>query len=508
MAAERAPWLGRWEWSLLALLFLLGAGIRLQLVTADYFSDEPMSYALSRHGFTPPANVRDVDGVGTWHYPRSWFLERPGFYVGMMPAAWISFTAYRVEYILVAALLAPLGAALLRAAQVRPVFAYPVGLVVATHPLFVLWGTITHMDTPMTVCLAGGFLANLRARHRLAGGLFTLAVWTKETAMPFLVIVLLGQLALDAWRTRRVPWPLRLDGERSALAAGIVCGFIPFIVAQEMWFGLPGEHAVARTKDILDGAFLVLWILPLIVLGLVWTRTRMIAVWALALPAFYLVLHWLFDWNVREWYLIGSSFFSLVAVGATLDEAWTRARRLRPTFGAAPAAVGVAVMVLMAAMIVQPDGNDKRRVANPLTRWVAPSLEQTLAQQHVRDLPGRALLAALREAHPRHVLLIDVHYAFSMHPIPTFTDQVRVIHTFELHGDYNLTRTVVQAAESFANLTVMQKLESPQNQAFRRVYADCVVKDDPHFVFMDIRACPGRLDALYGQLAFTEAPSA
>src|SRR5688572_25228566 len=110
------------EWIGLALVFLLAFGTRAEMLHSDYFSDEPMSFALSRHIFTPPEETRDIDGVGTWHYPRSWYLERPGFYLLMTPAGLISFTAYRFEYILIAAMLAPIGIRLLRAYDVRPAF--------------------------------------------------------------------------------------------------------------------------------------------------------------------------------------------------------------------------------------------------------------------------------------------------------------------------------------------------------------------------------------------------
>jgi hypothetical protein len=215
----------------LALLFVVAFGTRAEMLNSDYFSDEPMSFALSRHVFTPPEQVRDIDGVGTWHYPRSWYLERPGFYLLLTPAGLISFTAYRMEYILIAALLAPLGARLLRSYDVRPAFAYAAGLGVAIHPDFVQWGAITHMDTPMTVALAGGFLANRLGHHRWAAFLFMWAVWTKQTAMPFLLFVLFIELAIDAARTRRLPWPIRFDPRTSALFTGILLGFIPFLLA-------------------------------------------------------------------------------------------------------------------------------------------------------------------------------------------------------------------------------------------------------------------------------------
>lgn len=495
--ADAGSRLNRWDGLAILGSYVLAAAVRLPLFNADHFSDEPISYYFSLLAAAPPENLHGIDGSPWPFYPSSWFFERPAFYILLAPGALTSFDAYRILFILLSSTLPPLAFVLVRQHGGPVLVASLAAATIALHPQFVTWGTIVHMDSLMTVLLAAALYFGPR-RTPLAGGLLLLtAVWVKEVAIAFVAFLFAIELVRQ-WRRSRRLRPLTLDRWSAALLAILVLGLMPFHIAQEMGFGIPGQTGAGQGPWLFDHLFLSIFLLPPILLGLRWRRTRETALWALSFPFLFLALHLVTGQVIREWYLVAPAFFSVVAASSSLSEFHRRANR-RPSTMARWFAPAASALVLLAPVLetTQGVGPDTALFLNPASRTVEPSLASELAFQSSRNPANHEVLERLDATTDlRLLVLVDVHYAFHYHPMPEYAHEVRVVYTSWLVGQDGVVDDTAAAVENAAVLTVVQTSTAGPNEAFRSVYADCKTFDNYWFVFIEGNACSGRVETL------------
>ncbi len=487
--------------------FALALWLRLQLLNMMPFSDEGITYYFARRWTAAPTFLRDPAGVPTGLHPWWWFAERPGFYALMTPASWISFEAYRFFYALIASLLPLLAIALLRDRGASPWIAYAAGAVVAVHQQFLVWGAIVHMDTPMTVALAAAVLAANRQRHLLAGGFSLAAIWIKEYALVFVGMFLLIHLATEWRRTRKMPWPLLADRMAATYLVVLSLGVLPFLLASEMGIGLPGGPDIRYTELLFDRLFLIIYLAPLVVLGLVFPRTRAWSAFTLAFIGLLLLLHVGFDRAVREWYRVAPAFWSVVTSLLVIDEGRRRlAGRFHVAWQAAPALAATLILGLVTVQIAADDSPSKREWIVPVSHWEDWSLRESIRHEMGRDANLREALTWLPDGRLHAIFAPDMPYASRYYPLSERAEQVRFAESHHVALNFDLLRIWVTGIEE-SEVTLMLLRDTPPNHAIREVYRDCVRHENAEYVYIEGPSCPGRFEELKANLLAREKGS-
>jgi hypothetical protein len=491
---QRGPPLSTWlrdRWMLVLLASAIVAfAARWPLVHVPIYGDEAGMFYFSRHLHQDAQNVHEFDS-GQALQTAMFFWHRPLFRLLFAPGAWISFHAYRVEFIAFSALLAPLTLMLLQTLAVRRWLILVGGTAAAAYPLFVHWSSIAFPDTPMLVAFVGALLAHERRRTSLAAALFVASLWFKETAIVGLgAFLVLHMVSLVRSGARRWRASLR-DPILAKYGAASILGLLPLAVYMVLGGHRPGWSSGINGRE-LPGALLPsLWVLPLIVVGLRWARTRFYAIVALAYMCFYLALTWVLHTWVQDWYQVQPVFLGLVAALLVLDEIL---RRVAETGARRTFASAVVILVIAIQIFVPASWPLKQAATNPWGHPAQPSLAETYRRDHYFDAVAD-LEAHLGGTDHRAVFTIDLPLFYVLYPLAENSADVRWSYT-----DHNFTRRTEIARytnlmDGTANVTVLQtsKTDHPLNIALRTAYSDCVDYRNSDFVLMHGQRCPGRL---------------
>lgn len=492
--SRRAVWL---DWTIAAVLYALALVPRLAMRTAPPYGDEGLHFTVAKYWTQAPPNFHDVYGQNWWHAGYD-FFQRPAFYVLFHPAALHSFHAFRLQHILLASLLPAVAWGLLRSHRIGRLAATGAGIALALGPPFVTWGSLVLMDTLMAILFLGGLWAHQAGRSWLAGALFLLSIWTKETAV-FGVVALLAWTWWEQARRRHVPlWPLQLDPPQSILLVTSVLGVLPIIIAMSMGLRTPGGAAAVMPVKTLELVFGSSWLLPVLVLGIVLRASRTLAAWALGACLFFVALN-LSGRAVEAWYAMPTAALAVCGTAATASAAW----RLRPRGAAGPFALGIGVVLLTGTAVALPESNLKERMVHPLSADPAPSLADSIHYEtaiRAHDLAHVASYVADRA--PARLLLYDVFYGFAY--VPFVADHRVVLGASSQLRDIwpQPYGPLVKAIEDNSTLSVFEALPTPLNEALRAVYSSCMVlQDGPYQVYEGWR-CPGRLSELEARLPY------
>lgn len=467
--------------------------LRLVLWQTAQFGDEAHHYYVTRTFGAPVANVDNPDRL-------DWlFWWRPLFSLLLLPGALLGFSAFRLLFILIASLLPLFALLILRDLRVRAWIAYAAAGIVALHPYFLLWGYRVFPDALMSVAFAGALWCHVRGRPLLAGLLALASVWIKEVAIYGVVFLFLAV----TWQTLRnrefAVWPLRLTKSQTAFALAGILGPLPSTYAAFVLKGhAPGWSQGGDPLALVDRLFLLAWLLPLVLLGMAWKRTRFFALLALVFPAFYAGYRLAFDGGINVWYYLLPSFLALIAAAFALDEWWSRARaprnRLRP--GPARSATVFLALVLTIHIFFPLSFPAKGRITMPFTGLADAPIDQVIYDELHRghDLPD--VVDRLSDAHWKNVLLIDPEWFVVYYPFADEAAKHAGVVGRLFTGFDKDTAFYAVAVEQRATVTIIAKHPFPGNLALRTVYLDCLFHENPTYFVVDGMRCSGRADAL------------
>jgi hypothetical protein len=477
----------RRSWAVPALLFAAAAALRLWLAGSPLYGDEAAHYYIARHLGAPPANIYHADLL-----PSQLFAARPAFFLLLAPGAQLGFTGFRVEHALLSSLLPVLAWALLRQLGARPMAAGAAGAVLALHPWMAVWGSRVFPDSLMACFVLAGLLAHAKGRPLVAGLLLAAAVWTKETG----VVALAAVGAWSLWKAVRSRaaglWPLRLDRACTAyLAAGLLAAAPLLFSLTVLGARMPGWATTPMAWADLDHALLSAWLLPPLLLGLLWPRTRTWSALGLAFPAFYLLYSAGLGRGVSIWYFVASSALAAVAAFLALDEGARRARQAAPATAWRWAPAGTALLLLAPLALA---GGAAAHVAAPAAGVPVASYRDLAPMANARD-PVREAARFVQGA--QNVFVADAGWFYVLYPFSEATAHLGYAYT-EFHDDL---ASWTKAIEQEADWTVVEVHDLPFNAAIRDVYHDCVRHADEAYVVIEGRACAGRDAQLRAALA-------
>lgn len=487
------PW-SRWVWlGTAAALFTLAFAMKVPLLEAPPYGDEHLHFVVAADPAQPTPDTVDVWG-NPFGVSDSLFWQRPAFYAAFMAPAHAGFDATRIVHALVASVLAPLGAWLLRVHGVSWPACLLAGVALAITPAFVVWGTYLLMDTLMTVVLLAMLVARRLRRFGFVAVLATIAVWTKETAYAVVVVLFAIDLVRALRNGRASLYPLRLEPAEASLAWPLVLGPIPLVIALGKGLPAPGGAAEGSTLHLLQLVLPTVWVVPVLVVGLWWRRSRFLCAAGLAGAAAFLLLH-AAGRGVQVWYAIPALAFAILGTASAADAA-VRAARGSPwprQAGAALAALLAVGVVLGAATL--PHG-PMREGLYPLSAMSPhPLLDMYEFETTLRDQDlERALADIPLQQHP-DVLVMQNNWPLPFIPL-------RAAAT--LYVDLPYFRSMVgfdsdALAARIENATTYALLgggNEPIQLAIREVYADCILATHGDWLVIQGAMCADRGEAL------------
>lgn len=489
--AHPLAWL---DWALLGALYLVAFAFRWLLQDAQPYTAEATHFFVARDLWDSTSNIRYL-GPNSAYEDYSWFFwQRPFLSLAFWPAAQVSFDAYRLQHIVVAATVPPLGAWLLLSLGVQRAWAIPAAALLSFHPLLLPWGVLVLPDTTVLALTLGALLAAHHGRAATTAALLLTASWIKEIAF----VTTLVLLVLALWRGadgRRPSWkPTRVDRFALWLAPAVPLAFLPLWVSLQVPGGLfPGLRPGGDEGLMLDTLWLLPYLAPLPLLGLAFAPTRRLALVALAWPVFFLTYHYALDRAIESWYNVIPGSLTVLGSAAGLH-ALARRRPARPTWTLpVGAALGVAALGLLVAQAILPDTSEaKRDVATPWSGLGAWSLGQTLEAERSR---GDDLAAAIAVPGPddRDVWVTqDVDWSLVMYPV---SDQARVVakvYSMTEGVTEDLLRQWADGIENQWDVTlVYHRPDIPANVATRAAYAECSTAVGQYTV-IEADRCRGR----------------
>lgn len=477
----------------LVALWAFAFAVRWPLHDAHPYTAEAAHYVVARRLWleTPAgANLyNDLQGDLSFL-----FWQRPLFSLLLAPGAWVSFGAYRALHIGVSSLVPVLAVALLRSLGVRPWLAWPVGAVLAVHPMIVPWGVLVLPDSLMATLVLAGLLAAHRGRPLATGALLLAACWTKEVA----IVAVLPLLALSLWRDpdgepRRL-WPVRLGRFPTALAATAILAFAPLLFSLSRPGALfPGWGRGGDGEVLLEALFLTVWLAPFALLALRFAASRRLALVSLAWSAFFLAYYFLLGRAIEAWYTVLPGTLSLMAAAAGLSGAW--AAWGRPARLAVPV-VALLLLAVLGLQVAAPETSGlKQAVVTPFSGRGQWSLAQATDYEDHREAGLHEALALL-EPTDRRLLTVDVDWSFVAYPIQGRADVVYVqdsAGTLFWRLDLGI---LADGIETRTDAVLVRKNDQAVNRAVREVYADCVTHDNPDYTLLRGGGCLGRADEL------------
>ncbi|MEK6975986.1 MAG: hypothetical protein AABY18_06560 [Candidatus Thermoplasmatota archaeon] len=473
-------------------LAVLAFALKWPLLHTVPYGDEHTHFALARDHEDPTPGYRDVWGNPNG-VPLATFWQRPAFYVAFHIPATFGFDEFRITQALVASLLAPLGAALVRAHGGSRVAAAGAGIALAVGPPFVLWGAYAFMDVLMMVAFLAFLLARHARRWRTSAALAILAVWTKETAYAGLVVL----FAIDLVRTMRAGraslYPLSLGEREASLAWAIVIAPLPLAWAIAGGLLPPGGVAYGNLADIVGLLLPSIWLLPLLALGLAFPRSRFLSAAGVASFLAFVVLH-LSGRAVESWYAVPSLVFGILGCASAADALVRAATSRGLGLRIASVGPGLAAFALCLAFAFLPAGK-ARDAMDPLGE---PSANLDEVYHYETQVRGQDLVAALAEVPlDRHV---DVLMAQNGWPLPWVQLESAGTVYLDFAGFRGTVGFSVHAlAERIENATTWTLVgpgQDPMQKAIPDVYGDCHVATHGDWKVFYGATCAGREEDL------------
>ncbi len=471
-----------------AILFLTAMALRAPLVDEPPTTWEPLHYTIAHDLGQEDPRVTSFFEWGTVDFgPLFW--NNLGFYLVTAGPAQISFEATRILMVLVSSAIAPIGYWTLRAHGVRSVYAVAAGLLLATHHTMSVWGSTISPTTTATTWLACALLFDARGRPRPAAAFLALALLSDRLvivpAIALVVQALVNARALAGGRG----WPDRLDERASLYLTAFVAGAVPLSFAGARVFSLSG---LWTPTQIIGTAVLAWPLLPLILLGLAWTRTRWSSALAASQIAFLVLARHVFERSAGEGQFQAAAMLSVLAAAVAIDEADVRLSASRPVFAAATWRAGALALLILAGAttfgVLPPD--------LPLATSAGPG-DREEALQWVRAQGTDLADAGRAAADPSFTRLVvaDVpwwHVYYPFLPRPGFEHMATGLS--DLPVDINLWNASI---EREGTVLVLGPSGSPLNAALRATYADCSIHKNPSYEIFDGGRCIGRGERLH-----------
>lgn len=483
-----------WEWAPLAFAYLLAVLVRWSILDAQPYTAEAAHYAMSLHLWD------GVDNVGSLFLDIepddfSWFFwQRPLLCLLYWPAAQFGFEAYRAAHILVAGTVPVLAAVLLRHLGTHPALAHGSALVLCVHPVLVPWGTLVLPDTTVAAFTLAGLIAAHDGRPWATAGLLLAGSWVKEVGF----VTALSLAVLAAWRgadgRRSSLRPLHVDRFAVLLFAVAALSFLPLFVSLYVFPGaMPGFRIGGDMQATLERLFLLLWLAPLPVIGLLLPRVRRLALVALAWPAFFIVYHVATGKAIEVWYNVVPATLILVAAAATLSH---QPRAGGPVQRWTPAVASVLFAGLLMVQVAVPQGTAwNAAVATPLDRTGQWDLRQALEYEHVRDDDFAAALDSIPDDPSATWLALNLDYSLVMHPMAGRARHVFKDFTVEWDAPDESMHWWADAVENRSQATILAASDDSTNHALREAYARCAATFGQYTVILP-DPCRGSQDAL------------
>lgn len=462
----------RREGPLLAAAAALAFAVRWTIRDAHPYTAEAAHYALSRNLW------RGVDNVGSL-FPDvvpddfSWFFwQRPLLCLLYWPAAQLGFEAYRAAHIAVAAAVPVLATLLLRQLGTRPAFAYSAAGLLAVHPVLVPWGVLVLPDTTVAAFALGGLLAAHAGRPWATAGLLLAGSWVKEVNAVTAAALLGLALWRDADGRRSGLWPLRLGRFATLLLPVVALSFLPLAVSLALPYGTaPGFRIGGTVSEALERLFLVAWLAPVPMAGLLVPRARRLCAVALAWPAFFLAYHLVTGKAVEIWYHVIPATLTLCAAAATLSRLAEDRPRLR-RLATSAASVGFAALLLVQVAVPQASPLNQA-VATPLTGTGQWNLREALHAEEVRDDELAAALALIPAERRGAWLALNFDYSLAMHPLATTAGFVYKDFTLEWEMTDEALLWWADAVENRTDATLLGSTPDSLSRALVQAYAPC-----------------------------------
>ena len=469
--------------------------LRLYLLPSGLYGDEGWHYHVSRTWGAPVRNVHVLDFEDVQD-GRALFLWRLGFAIPLTPAALISFEAYRALFSTYVSLLAPLVFVILRELFVRRSIAIAAGGVVAVSPFFVTWGERVFPDALMATFLLCALWFWIRHAIPWAAAFCLLGLWCKEAAIVFVGPLLLLQLLRDHQEGRLRLMPLHIARDTLLLIAICPIGLIPLFYALQSGVAFPGWTDGQLRRHDIDLLFGSSWLIPFVLLGLAWSRTRAVSFLALVQPAFYLLHNIVRGRNIEAWYHVLPQLLALIASLFALDEAARRGFSARPFARSAPKVAAAAIIAVFLLGAILPAGVDAKRVLSPASFETTASLPETFRFELARDRTLDDVLSHVDDADRDAIFILDVGWFFTWYPFGTFANVTRRAYSEWLTADDRELPRWTNTAENLTQITILYKLDLPFSLAFRDTYRDCIEYENADYVILRPPACAGRGDVL------------
>ncbi|MEK6975492.1 MAG: hypothetical protein AABY18_04020 [Candidatus Thermoplasmatota archaeon] len=499
------------DWLLLALLYVLAFSFRWDLRSAQPYIAETWHYFVARNLWHSVSNVFTFDPNAP-PLDLSWFFwQRPLLALPFFPFAAHSFAAYRAAHIVLVSTVPALGAWLLRSLGVGRVAAVTAAVILAVHPILLPWGVMFLPDSLVLALILAALITAQHGRPAATAVLLWAATWVKEVAF----VTALTLIVLACWRDadgrRARLWPPRLGPFARWLLPGVPLAFLPLWVSMQVPGAIfPGFRPGGSGAEMMESLFLLLWLAPIPLLGLLRPATTRFTLVALAWPAFFLLYHYTQDKAMEFWYYVLPASFTVLAAAAALDA--SRAGVQGPRRWAVPL-LSLALVGLVGVQVFVPIESEwNQGLATPLTGRGQWDLQRVQEFELIRD-DGLADLIAIPGADERSTwMALDIEVSFLYYPLSEQADRVYTLSTTRAPLDraaFAGWQWVVENATDVTVLSVRDDLAG--NVATRLAYQECSVTHWP-YVLIQAKACQGAGNDIWDQyrdaagIAESEAP--
>lgn len=472
----------------MSALYAIALAARWVMIEALPYNDEGLHWYHSRHWLEKvPVDMVDVYG-STWFHPWWIGLQRPVWYILFMPAAKVSFEAWRTQVVLLTSLLPVAGYALSRVWHTRRPAAVGAGLLLALWPILVTFGGFGLMDELMTVVLLFALAAFDDGRVKLAAGLFLLACWIKELAWPAIGLFLLLTFREEVRKGEAAWWPLKLGRRSSTLSIPFILGPLPFILSLSQGLPVPGMGNPPYTLRLLDSLVGTAWLWPILIVGIARPATRRVAIIGTGIAFYFLV------WNLAQrevmiWYHMLPISLAFVAAPTILDT-WIRTRELKRGWAEA---ASIFVSIIMVTTIAVPGDVVAGRWLAPVSGQRFANLQESYSWElHERDRDIFEALNSLPSGPGKQVLIMDVEGSLVIAKVAERgTRIVFASPAFILRFNQSIEAIPTQFEASDG--AVANNDTTAIHQAMFATYGDCARDIGDWWVF-DPSGCRGRVD--------------
>lgn len=477
------------DWLLVGLLYLAAFSFRWDLHAAQPYIAETWHYYTARHLWDSSSNVV-IDSAGG-RLDLSWFFwQRPFLALPFYPFASQSFEAYRAAHVVLASTVPALAAWLLRSMGIGRLAAGAAGVVLAVHPTLLPWGVMVLPDSMVLALLLAALIAAQHGRPLTTAILLWVATWVKEVAF----VGALTLLVLACWRDvdgrRASVRPFHLGPFARWLLPVVPLAFLPLWVSMQVPGAIfPGFRPGGPDGAMLESLFLLVWLAPVPLLGLLRPATRRFVLVAMAWPAFFLVYSAVQGKAMEFWYYVIPASFTLLAAAAALDD-WSRdlrgARRLPAPL------LGLALLALVGVQVFAPiESGFKQDVVTPFTGRGQWDLAYAQGFELQRD-GGFPELLALAGPHERDAwMAVDVEVSFLYYPVSDQAGLVYAAWSPPFHLDEAAVTWWQWAVENATGATLVSVQDHLAfNLAIRLAYQECSTFVWP-YVLIQAEACQG-----------------